>query len=77
MQINVAQNYSKFTNKENYYAHWQKQHRITVIPDCLNIIYEEHKLKKRSIKLSTAKIQIQNCEKPIDYEILVLDYEIS
>lgn len=59
-----------YTNKENYYAHWQKVHRDSVMPDCLQIVYEKPKLKKLFIKKSAAKPYIKNCKMPIDYEIL-------
>lgn len=60
---------STFINKENYYAHWQQKHSISVMPYCLSITYEAPKLKKVPIKISaSAKTQIKNCN--IDYATL-------
>lgn len=59
---------STFVNKGNYYVHWRQQHNNTVMPDCLNLIYDDPMMKKRSIK--TAESRKQNFNEPIDYEIL-------
>lgn len=40
------------------------------MPDRLNSIYEEPKLKKQVIKISTLETQTKNCETPTDYETL-------
>lgn len=61
---------STFINKENYYDHWKRQHRNIVIPDCLNIIYEEPKLKKRQIERIKAETQTEPFRTSFDYGIL-------